>query len=77
MNSTIDVTLTGDFSNDRFGNSVSEAGDVNGDGFSDIILASRPIHSEDTGTRCTPSSVVTQVVSRSNKPVSGCFSDLS
>jgi len=37
MNSTVDVTLTGFSSNDGFGISVSEAGDVNGDGYADVI----------------------------------------
>ncbi|MCB0728583.1 MAG: FG-GAP repeat protein [Ignavibacteriae bacterium] len=38
MNNTADVIFTGEASNDRFGTSVSSAGDVNGDGFSDIIV---------------------------------------
>jgi len=33
-----DRTMTGEFSNDLFAGSVSDAGDVNGDGFGDIIV---------------------------------------
>ncbi|MCY7362767.1 MAG: integrin alpha, partial [Ignavibacteria bacterium] len=33
MNSVVDVTMTGQFTNNEFGKSVSGAGDVNGDGF--------------------------------------------
>ncbi|HMR42032.1 MAG TPA: integrin alpha, partial [Ignavibacteria bacterium] len=40
MNNTVDVTFTGLFTGDRFGFSVSSAGDVNGDGFSDVIVGS-------------------------------------
>ena len=39
MNSTADIIFTGRASGDAFGNSVSTAGDVNGDGFSDVIVA--------------------------------------
>ena len=38
MNSTADVTMTGEATFNFFGNSVSGAGDVNGDGFSDVII---------------------------------------
>ncbi len=38
MNNVIDVTLTGASADDMFGISVSEAGDVNADGYSDIIV---------------------------------------
>jgi hypothetical protein len=35
---TADVTLTGAAAGDQFGNSVSGAGDVNGDGYDDVIV---------------------------------------
>ncbi|HRQ53432.1 MAG TPA: integrin alpha [Ignavibacteriaceae bacterium] len=38
MNNVADVTLTGVAAGDYFGNSVSSAGDVNGDGYSDVIV---------------------------------------
>ena len=38
MNSTADVVMTGAAAGDWFGISVSTAGDVNGDGFSDVIV---------------------------------------
>jgi len=37
MNNTSDVIMTGENSNDNFGYSVSGAGDVNGDGYHDVI----------------------------------------
>jgi len=39
MNSVADVTLTGTSPNSWFGSSVSSAGDVNGDGYDDVIVA--------------------------------------
>ena len=38
MDSTADVILTGQNPNDKFGVSVSRAGDVNNDGYSDVII---------------------------------------
>ncbi|MBX7041684.1 MAG: FG-GAP-like repeat-containing protein [Ignavibacteria bacterium] len=38
INSVVDVVLTGLVAGDQFGLSVSTAGDVNGDGYSDIIV---------------------------------------
>ena len=38
MNNIADVTLTGAAADDDFGYSVSTAGDVNGDGYSDVIV---------------------------------------
>jgi hypothetical protein len=37
MNSASDLIITGEYSNDYFGYSVSGAGDINGDGYSDLI----------------------------------------
>lgn len=39
MNNQIDVLLSGQLTGDGFGNSVSSAGDVNSDGFSDVVVA--------------------------------------
>jgi hypothetical protein len=38
MNSTADLVLTGTWGNEHFGYSVSAAGDVNGDGYDDVIV---------------------------------------
>ncbi|MEO8664044.1 MAG: integrin alpha [Ignavibacteria bacterium] len=37
MNNSADVVMTGETTNNQFGYSVSSAGDVNGDGYSDVI----------------------------------------
>ncbi|MBK8551270.1 MAG: FG-GAP repeat protein [Ignavibacteria bacterium] len=41
MNEVTDLTLTGEAINDKFGFSVSTAGDVNRDGFSDVIVGAK------------------------------------
>ncbi|MBK9225917.1 MAG: FG-GAP repeat protein [Ignavibacteria bacterium] len=38
MNNIADVTMTGEAIEDYFGEPVSSAGDVNGDGYSDVIV---------------------------------------
>ena len=38
MNNAADIIFTGEATGDSFGNSVSTAGDINGDGFSDVII---------------------------------------
>ncbi len=38
LSSTADWTATGENTDDTFGNSIAAAGDVNGDGFSDVIV---------------------------------------
>ena len=38
MNNNADVTLKGEISHSHFGNSVSDAGDLNGDGYGDVIV---------------------------------------
>ena len=39
LTNVADVILTGYSLEDKFGNSVSTAGDVNGDGYDDVIVA--------------------------------------
>ena len=46
MDNTIDVTLNGELFGDGFANSVSTAGDINGDGYSDVIVGA---HGNDAG----------------------------
>jgi hypothetical protein len=48
MDNLADVILTGEAMGDRFGNSVSSAGDVNGDGYSDVIIGAR--YNDQNGT---------------------------
>ncbi|MBP9095756.1 MAG: FG-GAP repeat protein, partial [Ignavibacteria bacterium] len=38
MNNVVDVTFTGQAGSDEFGRGINSAGDVNGDGYSDIII---------------------------------------
>ncbi|MBK8982005.1 MAG: FG-GAP repeat protein [Ignavibacteria bacterium] len=49
MNSTADVTMTGEITDNYFGKSVSSAGDVNGDGYSDLITGAY-VYSSYTGS---------------------------
>ncbi|HEX9656928.1 MAG TPA: FG-GAP-like repeat-containing protein [Bacteroidota bacterium] len=49
MNSIIDVTLTGAAAADLFGVSVASAGDVNGDGYSDVIVGAPFAGAPDAG----------------------------
>ncbi len=48
MDATADVTLTGETANDEFGFCVAGAGDVNGDGYSDVIVGA--FHNDAGGT---------------------------
>ena len=48
MNNVADVTMTGEAIDNYFGCSVSTAGDVNGDGYSDVIVGAFG-YSSDTG----------------------------
>ena len=48
MNNVADVIMTGETSGNYFGNSVSSAGDVNGDGYTDVIVGSY-LYSSNTG----------------------------
>lgn len=41
MNNVADVTLTGEAVGDEFGRSVSGSGDVNGDGYSDVVVGAQ------------------------------------
>ena len=46
MDNTADVIMTGEAAGDDFGRSVSTAGDVNGDGYSDVVVGA---YLNDTG----------------------------
>jgi FG-GAP repeat len=48
FDASADGTLTGATAGEVFGSSVASAGDVNGDGFSDVIVGA-PLHNEATG----------------------------
>ncbi|MBK7160050.1 MAG: FG-GAP repeat protein [Ignavibacteria bacterium] len=50
MNNIADVTMTGETTNNDFGTYVSSAGDLNGDGYSDVIVGAPDTHQipEDT-----------------------------
>ncbi len=41
MDNTADITMTGEASGDDFGSRVASTGDVNGDGFDDVIVCAR------------------------------------
>lgn len=49
MNNVADVTMTGEGLANYFGNSVSSAGDVNGDGYSDVIVGAYGFNTFNTG----------------------------
>ncbi|MBK6505303.1 MAG: FG-GAP repeat protein [Ignavibacteria bacterium] len=49
MNNTADVVMTGAATGDLFGISVRSAGDVNGDGYSDVIIGANRSYSSWTG----------------------------
>ena len=46
MNNTADLTMTGEASFSNYGNSVSGAGDVNNDGYSDLIVGAHNLNSQ-------------------------------
>ncbi|MBK8981997.1 MAG: FG-GAP repeat protein [Ignavibacteria bacterium] len=48
MDNIADVTMTGEITNNYFGKSVSSAGDINGDGYSDVSVGAY-VYSSNTG----------------------------
>ncbi len=49
IDNTVDVTMNGETSSDNFGNSVSFAGDVNNDGYDDVIIGANKAVSDFNG----------------------------
>ena len=41
MDNVADIIITGEATTNEFGNSVSTTGDVNGDGYSDVIVGAK------------------------------------
>jgi hypothetical protein len=71
LDGTNGFRLTGIDSNDRSGHSVSSAGDVNGDGFSDLIIGAPGAESENGGDNAGESYVVYGKAEWSDTPALG------